>query len=97
MFDASFAETRFLHPTHAVRVRVIEPAWSLDEHIQTHEQTENVLGPVIINDAFVDNESPSRGNCLVLFANEQLLFLQIPVVKDDLLRDYRGWDSEWKL
>ena len=54
-------ETGFLYPAHAVRSGVIEAPGRFDEHVQTHEQAESILGTVIVDDAFVNEERPSFG------------------------------------
>ena len=82
MFFARFAEPGLFHPTHAIRSGVIESGGRLDQHVQAHEQTESILGPVVVDDAFInDQRTPARKGFLG-FANQELLFFQAPIVQD---------------
>jgi hypothetical protein len=62
VLHAGFAEAGFLHPTHAIGAGVIETASGLDQHVQAHEQTEGVLGPVVVDDAVINDERASVWN-----------------------------------
>ena len=82
MLDEGLPEARLLHPPLAVRARIVEASWRLDEHVQAHEQPEGVLRPVIVDDGFVDNQGASLGQRVMGFFEERQLLLDVPVVKD---------------
>ena len=75
-------EAGFLHPADAVGAGVVEAAGGFDEHVEAHEEAEGVLGAVVVDDAFVDDEGAAGGEGVVGFADEHLLFVEVPVVQD---------------
>ena len=58
--DVASGESDLGHPTPAVCSGEVEPD-SLDEHVETHEQTECVLTPIIVDDGLVHDERPTCG------------------------------------
>ena len=82
MFDAGFFEAGFFHPSGAVGSGVVEAAGGFDEHVEAHHEAEGVLGAVVVDDAFVDDECSSGGEGVVCLADEQLLLVEVPVVED---------------
>ena len=82
MFHASLTEACFFHPGYAIGAGVVEAAGGFDEHVQAHEQTESILGAIVIDDAVIDNERAALGNGFEALADQDFLFLQIPVVQD---------------
>ena len=82
MLDARLAKAGLFHPALAVGAGVVEAAGGFDKHVQAHHQAERILGTVVIDDAFIDDERPASGEGFVRLANEQFLFLEIPVMED---------------
>src|SRR5579872_2591470 len=90
-------ETYLLHPAHAVGAGIVKPALCLDQHVQTHEETERILPPVIIDDAFVYDKRSAARQRLICLGYQHLLLFQIPVMQDVSHRYHVGvWDRSVK-
>ena len=80
-FDVASGESDLGHPTPAVCASEVEPK-SLDEHVETHQQTECVLTPVIVDDRFMNDKRPTCGQGVERLLEQLTLLIEIPVVQD---------------
>ena len=82
MFDPGFPKAGFMEPTATVRSREIESCRSLDQHIETHQETEGIVSTLIVDQTLEDDVGSSLGQGLVRFADQHLLIFQRPVMQD---------------
>jgi hypothetical protein len=54
-------EANFPTPLPKIRPRIVERIAEFDEHVQRHEQTEDVLAASIVNQASMATNAPPRG------------------------------------
>ena len=78
-------------PLPKIRAAEIEGLTELDEHVQGHEQAENILAPLIVDKIFDGHESAAGWQRTVSGADEAHFLFEIPVVEDHSHRDDVGF------
>src|SRR6266511_1544585 len=74
-------------PFAEVRAAEVEGFAEFDEHVQRHEQAENVFAPRVVNDVLNRHECATGRERVVSGTDEVQLFLKIPVVENHAHRD----------
>src|SRR5438045_1490747 len=82
MNNVKASEANFPTPLPEIRPRIVERIAEFDEHVQRHEQTEDVLSAGIVNQGFDGNQRAARRQGIVGRADKVHLLFQVPVVKD---------------
>src|SRR3954467_3136201 len=82
VLGARAAESCVSHPSHAVGGGVVEAMLGLDEHVQAHQQSERVLGSIVVDNGLVDDQRAPLGQPVVCLPDQQPLLVQSPVVED---------------
>src|SRR3954463_14234706 len=82
VLGARGAESCVSHPSHALGGGVVEAMFGLDEHVQAHQQSERVLGSVVVDNGLVDDQRAPLGQRVVCLPDQQPLLVQSPVVED---------------
>src|SRR5215510_1094211 len=83
-------EARFAAPVPEVGAREIERVAELNEHVQRHEQPEDVLAPRVVDQRLDGDEGTTGRQGIVGEADEVPLLLEVPVVEDHAHRDHIG-------
>ena len=91
MDDLEAREARRAAPLAEVRARVVKGIAEFDEHVQRHEQAEDILPPRVVDQRLDRDQRAADGQRIVSGADELFLFLQIPVVEDHPHRDQVGF------
>jgi hypothetical protein len=84
-------EANLSAPAAEVGTAIIERVAEFDEHVQGHEQTEDVLATSIVNQGFNGNERPAGRKSVVRQADEMHFLFEIPVVENHAHRDDVGF------
>src|SRR5438093_8063107 len=87
MNDVKAFETHFSAPLAEIRARIIECIAELDEHVQRHEKSKNILTSCVVNQSFDCNECTAWRQSLVSQTDEVHFLLEIPIVKNHAHRD----------
>jgi hypothetical protein len=87
MNDIKAVKSDFSAPPAEIRCGVVERVAELNEHVQRHEQSEDVLATSIVYEGFDCDKGAIRWQGVVGRAEETHLFFQIPVVKNHTHRD----------
>ena len=75
VFDPCFPETGLLHPSAAIRARIVESAGRFNEHCEAQQQPERILAALVVNDPFENQEDATIGQGVVGFLDQRLLLL----------------------
>src|SRR6266436_5470996 len=81
-------EADFLAPLAEIRAGIVERIAEFDEHVQRHEQTENIFTARVVNQGFYDDKRAACRKGIVGRADEVQLLLQIPVVENHTHGDH---------
>src|SRR5467141_177041 len=82
VLDVAFPESALPHPALAVRTRVVEASVGLDQHVEAHQQPEDVPGSIVVDDRIVYDQGATLGQGVVSLPDELLLLVKVPVVQD---------------
>src|SRR5260370_1416265 len=80
-------EAQLAAPFSEIRAAEIEGFAKFNEHVQRHEQAEDVFAPRVVNDVFNRYKRTAGRERLVGGADEVQLLLKIPVVENHPHRD----------
>ena len=75
-------EANFRAPLAKIRAGIVERIAEFDEHVQRHEQTENVFSARVVNQGFYRDQRTARRQRIVGRADQVHLLLQIPIVEN---------------
>src|SRR6516162_3327476 len=82
LLDTSFSKTAFSHPSLAISARVAKSAGRFYQHVQTHEQAEDVFAAFVVDHGVVNDHCASAWDCLERFAEQCSLSIDIPIMQD---------------
>jgi len=82
LLDTSFSKTAFSHPSLAISARVVKSAGRFYQHVQTHEQAEDVFAAFVVDHGVVNDHCASAWDCLERFAEQCSLSIDIPIMQD---------------
>jgi hypothetical protein len=85
------AEACFLAPTCKIRTGEIERVAEFNEHIERHQQAEQVGAPLVIDEMLDRDEGSAFGQRAIGLGDKMLLPLEISVVQDHAHRDELGF------
>ncbi len=82
VLDIGPAKARRLQPLLALRAGVVEAIGQLDQHVQAHQQPEDVLAAVVVDDRVIADDRTLVWERPVGLVDQQALGVQAPVVQD---------------
>src|SRR5207248_3442604 len=80
--DFEVSEADFRAPPAKIRRGIVKGIAELNQHVQRHQQSEDVLATSIVNKGFDGYESAVGCQGIVGRANQMYLLLEIPVVEN---------------
>src|SRR6516165_5200123 len=82
VLDASFYKTAFSHPPLAISARVVKSTGRFYQHVQTHEQAEDVFATFVVDHGVINDHCAPAWDCLKRFAEQCSLSIDIPIMQD---------------
>ncbi len=79
---ARAAKAGFTHPAAAIGAGIVETSAGLNQHIETHEQPERVVPPLVVDERFNDDQGSAGRQGFIGFAEQHAFVVQAPIVKD---------------